>query len=559
MKRFFSLLLTAAMLVGGLSIAPASAVDVNKTLRVRLTIDSASTFADPKLENVSGYDGGYTFGTMDGTTFQSDKSVSNTQLTVKLVGNAFQVSDTTSGTVLYTTKAGAEHLAIRPNSKLTWFKGYKWYGDFVYKASGSSLTVTNYVGLEDYVKGVLPYEVNASWPIEALKAQAVCARSFALGTNKHASDGYDLCNTTNCQVYKGANNATDNSDKAVDETKGEYLMYDGKLAIGYFFSSDGGATEDAVNVWGGDYGYLKGKEDPYEDVENAYNGVWSVTLTAAEVRSKVTAAGYSIGEVASVEVTKRTATDNVNEVTVTDTAGKKVTISKDAVRTVFGLNSIRYKITPNTAGQAGGTAAAEPKAGGEVRKISVSSHKVTVDGKPAAPQGYNINDNNYFKLRDIAYILNGTDAQFNVVWDGKNNQIRLESNTAYEEVGGEMTAAASAKIENCTPSDSEILLDGQKISLVGYRVNGNNYYMVRDVGAALGFGVDWDTASQTVKISSETKTTPPVTNAASYTFNGTGWGHSVGMSQYGALGMAKKGFSYDEILKFYYTGIQIQK
>ena len=409
------------------------------------------------------------------------------------------------------------------------------------------------------MKGVLPYEVNASWPIEALKAQAVCARSFALGTNKHASDGYDLCNTTNCQVYKGANNATDNSDKAVDETKGEYLMYDGKLAIGYFFSSDGGATEDAVNVWGGDYGYLKGKEDPYEDVENAYNGVWSVTLTAAEVRSKVTAAGYSIGEVASVEVTKRTATDNVNEVTVTDTAGKKVTISKDAVRTVFGLNSIRYKITPNTAGQVGSTAAAEPKAGGEVRKISVSSHKVTVDGKPAAPQGYNINDNNYFKLRDIAYILNGTDAQFNVVWDGKNNQIRLESNTAYEEVGGEMTAAISAKIENCTPSDSEILLDGKKVSLVGYRVNGNNYYMVSGVGASLGFGVNWDTASQTVQISSEGKTTPPVTNAASYTFNGTGWGHSVGMSQYGALGMAKKGFSYDEILKFYYTGIQIQK
>ena len=331
-KNCFPLLLCMILSVGGLCSIPASAVDTNIILRVALTISGASSFADPKLENVSGYSTGYTIGTMNGTTFSGSKTVSASQLTIKLVGDAFQVSDTASGTVLYTSAAGADHIAIHPNSTLTWFKGYKWYGDFVYRrASGSNITVLNYVGLEEYVKGVLPYEISADWPIEAQKAQAVCARSFALGTHKHESEGYDLCNTTNCQVYLGANRATTLSDSAVDATRGEYLAYNGDLVVGYFFSSDGGATEDAVNVWGGDYPYLQGKVDPYE----TYDSSWSVTLTADEVRQKLIAAGYSIGTVANVEVTKRTDTDNVNEVTVTDTDGKQVVISKDDTRTVF--------------------------------------------------------------------------------------------------------------------------------------------------------------------------------------------------------------------------------
>ncbi|MFQ9126369.1 MAG: SpoIID/LytB domain-containing protein [Butyricicoccaceae bacterium] len=121
------------------------------------------------------------------------------------------------------------------------------------------MTVINYVNVEDYVKGVLPYEIDPDWPADAQKAQAVCTRSFALGTHKHTDSGYDLCNTTNCQVYLGATRATSESDAAVSATAGETLSCDGKEVIGYFFSSDGGATEDAANVWGGEYSYLKGK------------------------------------------------------------------------------------------------------------------------------------------------------------------------------------------------------------------------------------------------------------------------------------------------------------
>lgn len=522
------------------------------TLRVGLTIDGVNSFATPQLENVAGDATGYTIGTMNGTDFSGGTAVSNTQLTIRLVDNAFQVTDTATGTVLYTSAAGVDHIAIRPNSDLTWFKGYQWHGDFVYRrASNGNITVINYVGLEDYVKGVLPYEIDPDWPEEAQKAQAVCARSFALGTSKHTSEGYDLCNTTNCQVYLGANRATDASDAAVDATRGEYLTYNGEPVIGYFFSSDGGATEDAVNVWGGDYPYLQGKEDPYE----TYDSSWSVTLTAEEIRQKLVNAGYSIGTVANVEVTKRTDTDNVNEVTVTDTDGNQVVITRDDCRTVFGLNSIRYTITPNGAEN---TAAAMPQS--TSLDITPSVHNVTVDGEVVAPQGYNINDNNYYKLRDIAYILSGTESQFNVTWEASTDRILITSGEAYQTVGGEMASSVSTEIKNCTPSDSTVVVDGRTVSLTGYRINGNNYYKLRDIGEALDFGVDFDMDSRTVLIDSNASAQeeqPQVTNAASYTFTGSGWGHSVGMSQWGAYAMARQGFDYEEILQFYFTGIEI--
>ena len=552
MKRILSLLLCAAAMVASLGVMPASAVDTNVTLRVGLTISGQSSFADPKLENAEGATG-YTIGTMNGTSFSGSKSISNTQLTIRLVGDAFQVSDTATGTVLYTSAAGADHLAIRPNSDLTWFKGYKWNGDFVYRrASVGGITVINYVGLEDYVKGVLPYEIDPDWPAEAQKAQAVCARSFALGTSKH-NEYYELCNTTNCQVYLGANRATAASDAAVDATRGQYLTYNGEPVIGYFFSSDGGATEDAVNVWGDDYPYLQGKEDPYE----THDSSWTETFTAEEIRQKLLNAGYTIGTVANVEVTKRTDTDNVNEVTVTDTDGHKVVIQRDDCRTVFGLDSIRYTITPNTAKNA---AASLPQS--KALDITPSVHKVTVDGESVAPQGYNINGDNYYKLRDIAYILNGTNSQFNVTWDPDNNRILLTPDEAYQEVGDEMSSAASAEVESCSPSNSSIILDGRSLSLTGYRINGNNFYRLRDVGKALDFGVDFDEQTRTVLIDSGSSAQPEpeqptVTNAVSYTFTGSGWGHSVGMSQWGAYGMAQQGFDYKEILKFYFTGIEI--
>ena len=205
---------------------------------------------------------------------------------------------------------------------------------------------------------------------------------------------------------------------------------------------------------------------------------------------------------------------------------------------------------------------------------------VKVNGKTVSPQGYYIVNgtqygNNYFKLRDIAYLLSGTKGQFNVRWDKENERILLTSGTAYETVGGEL-ADSSTAVEKIGKSTSTIVLDGEEITLDGYIINGNNYYKLRDIGKAIGFDVDFDNASSTVLVKTTSdysgddedtnsgnsgntgsNTTPTVTNPTSYTFSGSGWGHSVGMSQWGAYAMAQKGFTYDQILKFYFTGIEI--
>ena len=452
MKRIFCSLFAFVVLCVG-SLASASYTNI---LRVGLAYSSTAVSV-ANLINSSGF----SIGVMNDTTFTGSQSTSETTLKITYANNTYLVQGL-SGQTIYSVSG--ENIAVRPISGTTTYDGYNYYGDFVFKAESSGkLTVINYVNIEDYVKGVLPYEMSASWPIEALKAQAVCARSFALGNlNKHKAYGFDLCNTTNCQVYHGTERADSNSNDAVDQTKGQILMADGKLATGYFFSSSGGATENNENVWGGTpISYLRGVKDIYEDASASSYNVWSVTLTADQIASKLKSAGYSIGTVADVKVTKRTEMDNVNEVTVTDTSGKSVTIKNGSVRTVFGLNSIRY----------------------------------TINGSS---------------------ILTGSSGS-----------------------GGLWV------------NDSQITDSG----LYAIGAGGNKAY----IGSVSGKTALTGSGKQTISISSSNDSGNVNVASGSYVFSGTGWGHSVGMSQYGARSMANMGFSYSDILKFYYTGITISQ
>lgn len=132
-----------------------------------------------------------------------------------------------------------------------------------------------------------------------------------------------------------------------------------------------------------------------------------------------------------------------------------------------------------------------------------TASKVTVNGASKAFEAYNINDNNYFKLRDIAYVLNGTDASFSVGWDGAANSIALVKGEAYAPTGSEMKVSGTKDIKDAVASNSSILIDGVKAALKAYNINGNNYFKLRDLGNALGFNVGWDNASQTISITSE--------------------------------------------------------
>lgn len=203
-----------------------------------------------------------------------------------------------------------------------------YYGDFQFTRLSTQdpqkLTLVNFVGLEPYVKGVTPYEMSSGWPLEALKAQAVCARTYvASHMNGSPANGFDVTGTTTSQVYYGTLDASANSDRAVDETAGKFVRYEGKLCETFYFAADGGATEDSENVWVTAVPYLRGVVDPYEKDIEFYCKSWSTSISRA-----------AVGDVSI------TYTPIGNAMTVT--VGDK-TYSKDAVRTFLtSVCGLRY-------------------------------------------------------------------------------------------------------------------------------------------------------------------------------------------------------------------------
>lgn len=141
-------------------------------------------------------------------------------------------------------------------------------GDLLLTIQDGQLQPVLTLSVEDYLLGVVPYEMSDSFPLEALKAQAICARTYALA-HVDASAAYDVVDTTNDQVFKGVDLTTENAIRAVKETAGIVGMYKGQLATCYYSASNGGQTELVHNVWSGrgDWDYYAMVDDPF-DLEN---------------------------------------------------------------------------------------------------------------------------------------------------------------------------------------------------------------------------------------------------------------------------------------------------
>lgn len=142
-------------------------------------------------------------------------------------------------------------------------------GNISFRINNSKLDIINNIELEDYLKGVVPKELSASYPKEALKAQAIVSRSFAMANlNKYKKLGYDLNDTTSCQVYQGFSAEEEKSNKAVDYTKGMMIYFDNNVINAIFGASSGGFVADVSDVWGGKkIPYLTAFEDPYSKYE----------------------------------------------------------------------------------------------------------------------------------------------------------------------------------------------------------------------------------------------------------------------------------------------------
>lgn len=378
--------------------------------------------------------------------------------------SGLNVYDAALGTVLYTAQpmeevfiemgstgfaafdkfdaSGIAKISVQPISGGVISCDGKKYRGYIYieRTQSGELLIINYVGTDDYVSSVLGKEMSYTWPIEALKAQAVCARNFVLCRgNTHKSYEFDVCATTHCQVYGGLDSEHENTRRATEETKGVLAKYNGEIVALYFFATSGGHTENVEDVWGSPYGYLKAVDDSYENPEKASKYTWNTTLTKSQIEEKLTAAKVDIGELKNITIDSKTQSGRVTQMTFHGTKGEH-TVKREKCRTILGLYSQKFSVIPD----------------------SVKSF-VTTSGTSYAP---------YYACSSSG-------------------------------IGG----------------------------IAGYSVitgNGNiGYINVNSSGAQ------------------------------SYTINGGGYGHGVGMSQWGARGMAENGFTYDNILRHYFTDIEL--
>ncbi len=329
--------------------------------------------------------------------------------------------------------------------------GISYRGSFSLAPNGSSIQIVNYLDMEDYLKGVVPNEMPASWHKEALKAQAIAARSYAANMML-------LTTTATSQVYRGYSGEDGRSNIAIQETAGLLVKYNGKPIQTFFFSTSGGKTANVGDVWNSDqknFPYLVSVDDPYET--SIYKD-WSETFTPSQILASFGFTGSSV-VLYDVQLTKSGANGEVRGVTVKTSAGDK---------TVTGNESVIRKLFP------------------------LSNSSV-----------YNMLYSNWFDIQ----------------LSGGQQALSVQTSTGTETV-------TNLKGQSVQTASGQIALDGSPVSI---QTSGG---IVSNEGS---------------------------TGVTSITVTGKGWGHRIGMSQYGAKGYAERGWTAEQILTHYFKGTTVSK
>ncbi|MDP2173940.1 MAG: SpoIID/LytB domain-containing protein [Candidatus Cloacimonadaceae bacterium] len=252
-------------------------------------------------------------------------------------------------------------------------------GEFILKSIGESLIINHFLPLEDYVGGVIQNEIGSSAPIEALKAQAVAARTHAISLllyNRHKNDGYDLCNGTHCQVYKGMHLSNNNIIRSVHDTKNQIMVFGERVADATYHSSCGGKTDSSANIW-------KGTPLPFLMGVSCWEECDSLDLTneknaRAWIDTKVSSAGASSWERATLSWEK--------------------TVSRSTLENNLGIKGLRH-IGINKRGNSG-------------RIVSISFYgdkKVTLDSEYRIRQVFGELSSSFFYIKGGSSVSQGAD------------------------------------------------------------------------------------------------------------------------------------------------------
>lgn len=222
---------------------------------------------------------------------------------------------------------------------------YSYAGDFEYRCDEGGITMINTLDLEDYVKGILPYEVDPEWPYESLKTFAIILRSYTMGGYyvKHPHDDYDFCDESHCQAYRGLKRANATTAKAVDDTKGMICAYEGKPALTFYHAISGGSTISYNDAWdwsATEYPYLVSVDTPWEPYEKWSNGLWTTVVSRAELSdylmAKTKIAKKLKDGIADLTISRYLENGYAYELTLTDIYGTKAVYRQsDEVRNIL--------------------------------------------------------------------------------------------------------------------------------------------------------------------------------------------------------------------------------
>jgi stage II sporulation protein D len=210
----------------------------------------------------------------------------------------------------------------------------RYRGSLVAASSGDGLQVINELRLEDYVRGVVPNEVPSDWPAEALRAQAVVARSYGIATERSGS--FDHYDDTRSQVYGGFDSETKATNKAVAATDGEVVKYRRKTAVTYYFSTSGGRTENSeFGFSGGErIAYLRSVKDPFDDESPVHT--WTETFDDDEMEDKLS--GLFSGNLQKIEILETGRSPRIVRARVVGSSGSE-NVTGDTLRSKLGLRS----------------------------------------------------------------------------------------------------------------------------------------------------------------------------------------------------------------------------
>ncbi|MBR1672381.1 MAG: SpoIID/LytB domain-containing protein [Fretibacterium sp.] len=384
------------------------------------------------------------------------------------------------------------------------FNGRQYRGAFLVTQKAGLLNVLD---VELYLRGVLPAEVGADWPAEALRAQAIISRTYALRQSlDRAKRGYDVVDTVSDQVYKGAGVETAKTDQAVSSTAQLVLAYGKELAFTPFHSDSGGYTASNADVWGTEIPYLTGVAEPIAYTSPVSS--WSAKIPRGTLEKAVAkaAGGSSIAPITEARVSEVDKGGRAVRLTFVGAKGTK-TVKSSQFRLAVGAKLLKSTmLTPSA------SASASPRAAvSQPRAASVQAPK------PAGGQS------------------------------------------------GGLTLAEGKQLTEMTAKGVFTTLE--IIDMLSHPEKKRTYYN-------LGLKRQGKTPSATPAPAPAEKSKVPVTpmpapagrsgftiarSGDNFLFYGRGWGHGVGLSQWGARTLAKNGWTAERILTYYYPGTTVRR